>query len=84
MGYHIGVVITLLKHPAGNIKLPLELQSFLHMLRLFDECLNNVRHTTSCLFSQHLRMHRNLTKSKKFQPFFFYNDLKHLLCLIAL
>ena len=41
-------------------------------------------HTDSGFVSENFRINRNFTITKQFQAFFFHDDLKHLLCLVAL
>ena len=82
-GDHIGVVVALLEHPSCNIKLPVKIQSLLHLLRLFDKSLLDIRHTFPSFVAQDLRMDRDLTESQKFHSFFLHDDLKHFFRLVA-
>ena len=81
--YDIGVVIALFKFTTGNIEHTVKRKSFFYFIWFFDKCLHDIRHTFSCFMSEHLRYYRNRSPSKKFQSFFFHNDLEHFFCLCA-
>ena len=82
-GNYISIIITLFKLTSCNVEHTVKWKTFFHIFRLFDKCLHDAWHTFSGFMSEYLRKYRNLTPAKKFQTFFFKNDLKHLLCLCA-
>ena len=79
--YYISIVVTLFKLTTCNIEHTVKRKSFFYLIWFFDKCLHNVRHTFSGFMSKHLRDYRNSSPAKKFQTFFFHNDLEHFLCL---
>ena len=82
-GYHICIVAGLLKYPAYHIKHPVKSQPFFHLLRLFHITLHDVGHTFQRLFPQDCGNDIHIPPAQEFQPFFLYNDFKHLLCLVS-
>ena len=83
-GNHVGVIVALLENSSGNIKFPVKVQSFFHIIRPFQKRLHDIRHTASCLFAKHLSCYRHLTETEQCQSFFSGNDLKHLFGLVPL
>ena len=65
-----------------DVQTTVESDSLFHILRFFDECLHDVRHTLSCLMAENFRNGRHGSPSKEFQSLFFHDDLKHLFCLV--
>ena len=82
-GYHIGVLDGLFEHTSCDVKLPVEIQSFFHILRFLNKCLHNTRHLLQCFTSQHLRIGGYLSPSKEVHAFLLYDDLEHFLRLVA-
>ena len=83
-GYHIGIVIGLLKDTAGHIKLPVKVQTLFHIRRPLHKALHNARHLLQGLASQHRRNRRHLSPAQKLHAFLFHNNLEHLAGLIPL
>ena len=83
-GYHIGIVVGLFKNTACHIQTAVKVQTFFHVIRTFDECLHNVWHAVYGFLSNDSRISRHFTPCQQLQTLFFYDDFKHLLCLIAL
>ena len=80
--WHVGVVVALFENTAYDVQTTVESDSLFHILRFFDECLHDVRHTLSCLMAENFRNGRHGSPSKEFQSLFFHDDLKHLFCLV--
>ena len=78
---YIGVIIALLKLPAGNVQLAVKFQAFFHVIRFFHKCLHNIWHTFSGFMSKNLRNYGNLSPAKELQSFLFYDDFEHFLRL---
>ena len=81
--YDIGVIITLLKHTAGNIETTVKVKSLLHVCRLSDKSLHDVRHLCDCLVTDQFRMSREITPAEELESLFLDDDLEHLFRLIS-
>ena len=80
----IGVVVGLLEHPANHIQPPVKGDTSDHSRRLSHKRLPDAGHTVPCLLPQILGAYRHLPPAKEGQPLLLADDLKQLLCLIAL
>ena len=76
-------MVTLFKYHSGNVQLPVELQTLCAILRLFDECLHNVRHAVQRLGTQNIRIYRHFAPAQELQLFLFQNILEGLHCLLV-
>ena len=83
-GYHVGVIVALLKYPAHHVQAAVKIQSLRNVRRSANECLHDKRHTFSGLVSQNLLINGHFSPSQELQPLLGNDDLKHLLCLVAL
>ena len=83
-GYHVGIVVGLLKGPAGHIELSIEIQSLFHIRRTLHEALHDARHLLQRLGSENGRYGGNLSPAQELHALFFHNDLEHLPGLVAL
>ena len=82
-GYDIGVIVTLLKHTARYIKTAVEIQSFLHICRLSDEALHDVRHFFNGLVTDLLRVNWKSSPAEELQSLFLDDNLQHLFGLVS-
>ena len=82
-GYYISVIVGLFKNPAGNVELPVKIQTACHIIRLRDKCLKDRRHLLQRLRSKHFGIGSDFSPSQKLHAFLLHNDLKHLFRLIA-
>ena len=82
--YHIGVIVTLFEYPAHHVQAAVKIQSLGNVRRSADECLHDKRHTFSGLVSQDILINGHFSPAQELQPFLGNDDLKHLLCLVAL
>ena len=82
-GYYIGEIIGLLENPPHDIEAAVKIQPSRHIKRPFHKALHDAWHTVSGLFTEDLRLHRNLPPSEEIQPLFLHNDLKHLLGAVS-
>ena len=80
---NISVVITLFKLTTCDVEHTIEWETLFDILWFFDKCLHDAWHALSCLVSEDLRDHRNVSPSEKLQSFFFHDDLEHFFCLGA-
>ena len=83
-GHHIGLAVPLFEYHPCNVQLPVKFQTLCTVLRLFDECLHDVRHTVQCLCTQNIRIYWHFTPAQKFQVFLFQHLFKGLHCLFIL
>ena len=82
-GGDVGVVVGLLKDPAGDVQLPVKVQPFLHPLRAADKGLLDVGHLVQRLLAQDFRVDGHLAPAQKLHALLGHNDLEHLLGLVA-
>ena len=81
---HVGLLTGLLEHPANHIQPPVKGDTSGHSRRLSHKRLPDAGHTVPCLLPQILGAYRHLPPAKEGQPLLLADDLKQLLCLIAL
>ena len=80
---HIAAPVALLKDPPHDVEPAVKGEARGHVLRLFHKALTDHRHAVPRPVAQHAGPHRHRPPAEKFQPFFFHDDLKHLLRLAA-
>ena len=81
---HVGLLTGLLEHPANHIQPPVKGDTSDHSRRLSHKRLPDAGHTVPRLLPQILGAYRHLPPAKEGQPLLLADDLKQLLCLIAL
>ena len=81
-GNHKGLFVALFKYFPDNVQPAVKFQSFLCILRLFDKCLENLRHTFNGFFAQNRAVGRHFPPSEELHAFLFHDDLKHLFGLL--
>ena len=83
-GNHIGIIVGLFKNTTRHIQTAVKVQTLFHIIRTFDKCLHDIWHAGYGFLSDNSRICRYFSPGQQLQTLFFYNDFKHLLCLIAL
>ena len=79
---NIGLLIGLLKDPAGNVELAVKVDAGLHPLRLANKTLPDAGHTVSGLVAQHIGAGGHFPPAQEGQAFLLADDLEQLLRLI--
>ena len=82
-GYHISVIRGLLEYPPCDIQSAVKGKSLRCICGLLYKALHNVGHTLHRFMSKYIGKGGHFTPAQKLHAFLLYNNLKHLLCLIA-
>ena len=80
-GGHIGAGVGPLKDPAGQVQLPVKVQSLFAARRTLDEALANVWHTVPGFLTQNFRVGGHVPPTQELHALLGHNDFQHFLSL---
>ena len=82
-GDHIGVVVGLLKLPAGDVESAVKVQSSGQVAGALHKALLDVGHAGQRLLPQSVRLNGHLAPAEELHALLLHDDLEHLLRLVA-